>query len=329
CNSVTPKGKLSYTPHAWSLRTLLHKLPVKHFSCLSLDTMRRIICVLAVIWQVFAKVPSKEERAEILANLTQIRGNVTPEASNMNLLTYSETLERVANRYVLKCIPEYPWDYIYQEYVGIGFIFSKYSGQPHFKDAISLANNSASYDYDKDLCRGACKDYKQAVTAAATAVGCAKQYCKNHGLGLVACAFNNSDNRRRGWPYVRGTSCSKCPMDDCIHKQCSAKSPPSPENETTTSSSTSSTSTTPASATPDTTTPASATPDTTTPASTTTASTTTSTTDTAEGLSSTTIETMNTVSSTSQQQSVKTTSGSTTILIFASLHLSIFFLYFL
>uniref|UniRef100_A0A5K3F0Y1 SCP domain-containing protein n=1 Tax=Mesocestoides corti TaxID=53468 RepID=A0A5K3F0Y1_MESCO len=287
------------------------------------ETMHRITCVLAVIWQAFAEFPSQNERYEIIANLTKLREDVQPEASNMNLLSYSEKLGRVAYKWVSRCIPDYPSDFKYQEFDGIGFIFSKYFGQPQFKDAISLANNSKSYDYAKNLCTGACQYYKQAVTATSTEVGCAKKYCSKIGLGLVACAFNNADNRQRGLPYVRGASCSECPENySCVHKQCSAEPPPTSGSDTTTLVPATLVSTTTSSPSP-----ASTTPALTTPASTTTASASTST---------TTTESMLTSSSSSQYHSeisvlthsVTTTSVSTPMLTVVPLNIAVMICHF-
>uniref|UniRef100_A0A5K3F603 SCP domain-containing protein n=1 Tax=Mesocestoides corti TaxID=53468 RepID=A0A5K3F603_MESCO len=288
--------------------------------------MRRIICVLAVIWQAFAKVPSESESDELLAKFTQLREEVQPPASEMNLLSYSKNMERIANKWVLRCIPEYPSDYKYKQYVGTGFVFSMFNGQPQFKNALFAANNSISYNYAKNLCTGSCKNYKQAVTAASTEFGCAKHYCSNLDLGLVACAFNNADNRQRGLPYVSGKSCSKCPTDYyCVHNQCSVKSSPQPGSSTSTLSSTTPSSTTPVSPTPASSTATSTTHTSTIPSSTSTASP-----ESAPTVSSTqqyNSEASVTVNST-KAHSLTTTSVSTTLQTFSCLYFAVFCLYF-
>uniref|UniRef100_A0A5K3F1E0 SCP domain-containing protein n=1 Tax=Mesocestoides corti TaxID=53468 RepID=A0A5K3F1E0_MESCO len=190
--------------------------------------MRMIICVLAVIVKVFSKVPSPEERDELIAELTKLREDVQPDASNMNLVSYSEKMGLIADKWVSRCIPDYPSHYSNPEFGDYGFIFSKYPGLPQFKDALITAAKKDAYNFTRNFCTGTCRYYKQAVSAKSTKVGCAKQYCDNNGLGLVACAFNSAERVRGGRPYDCGPSCSKCPHDySCVHRQCSSMSPES------------------------------------------------------------------------------------------------------
>uniref|UniRef100_A0A5K3F9E6 SCP domain-containing protein n=1 Tax=Mesocestoides corti TaxID=53468 RepID=A0A5K3F9E6_MESCO len=231
--------------------------------------MLKIIIALVLVGCVIAEVPSQPERDEILANLTALRRDVKPQASNMHLL---------------------------------------------------------------------------AVWATSTEVGCAKQFCKEKNLGIVACAFNNADNSQSGRPYIFAPTCSQCPDGyACLHKQCTPQpgSEPTTADSTTlpTSSSVTTTtfSTTPVSATPASTSPASTIPASTTatttsssiPASTTTASeilpsTSTSTTESIDRSSSTpqSHTASSVVDSSTIVQSGPTTSDSTMLLALTSTHVA-------
>uniref|UniRef100_A0A5K3F0T8 SCP domain-containing protein n=2 Tax=Mesocestoides corti TaxID=53468 RepID=A0A5K3F0T8_MESCO len=209
-------------------------------------TMLKFILLLTVIWTVSAAIPSVVERDELLANFTKLREDVQPEASNMNLLRYSEKMQKVASAWVSLCIPAYPSADSYPDFAKYGFIFSFYSGEPDFSDALFVTKNRTSYNYDTDTCIRSCRYYKQAVWASSTRVGCAKKYCPEHHLGLVACAFDRANNRQVGRPYKEGQSCSKCPKSySCVRKQCTREPRPQPGNgEPTSDSATSSFTTT-------------------------------------------------------------------------------------
>uniref|UniRef100_A0A5K3F1E3 SCP domain-containing protein n=1 Tax=Mesocestoides corti TaxID=53468 RepID=A0A5K3F1E3_MESCO len=235
-------------------------------------------------------------------------------------------MERKAARWVHRCIAKYPSDFAYPEFVGIGFIFSKFSSQPSFRDAIFLTNNSQSYHYCTNACKGARKNYKQAVTAESWEVGCAKKFCKNIGLGHVGCAFNNRDNRQMGLPYLRGTSCSRCPKDYiCVHKQCSPPGSKIPTTPASTAASNTTVSSTPINQTEITVTTAPTTPGSTTSASTSPVSTTTSST-TVHSTPGNQTEIPLTRASTTTH-TVTTTSDSATIITYVFLHFAMLILH--
>uniref|UniRef100_A0A5K3FUV2 SCP domain-containing protein n=1 Tax=Mesocestoides corti TaxID=53468 RepID=A0A5K3FUV2_MESCO len=51
--------------------------------------MKKLICLVALVWNVTADVPTLAERKRIVEFHTQIRESVEPTASNMMYLTYS------------------------------------------------------------------------------------------------------------------------------------------------------------------------------------------------------------------------------------------------
>uniref|UniRef100_A0A5K3F0T2 SCP domain-containing protein n=2 Tax=Mesocestoides corti TaxID=53468 RepID=A0A5K3F0T2_MESCO len=188
--------------------------------------MSVIVVVLAVILQVNAKIPSRTERNEIIAQLTKLREDVQPEASNMRLVKYSKRMERVAKSWVSQCKGETPYPSFYQLHPNTGFTLVNARSDPKFSDAFNNSKTRGSYSYELDSCKGSCFDYIQVMWARSTKVGCAIKFCKRLEINMIACAFNNAGKQLqpRGRPYRRGPSCSKCPSTyTCVHKQCSTK----------------------------------------------------------------------------------------------------------
>uniref|UniRef100_A0A5K3FYF1 SCP domain-containing protein n=1 Tax=Mesocestoides corti TaxID=53468 RepID=A0A5K3FYF1_MESCO len=280
--------------------------------------MLKILCLLAMSVHVFGDVPTANESAELLENLTRIRENVRPQASDMMLLNYSTEMENVANKWVSQCKDEYPFYEDYPEYNETGFILVTSNHSPKFTEAFTNVEKQVSlYKYIKDICIGDCFSYKQAVWASTTKVGCAKKYCQDKNLGIVICAFNNANNHQTGRPYFWAPNCTRCPKDyRCVRNQCA---PPlvQPQNDTTTTAIPATTSTTLSSIpTSSSTTPQQNVTTTSSAATTSTTSTTTSST----SISSTAQVTVSSVSSTQQQQQfLTTTSASTTTFAFAIL----------
>uniref|UniRef100_A0A5K3FYV5 SCP domain-containing protein n=1 Tax=Mesocestoides corti TaxID=53468 RepID=A0A5K3FYV5_MESCO len=86
---------------------------------------------------------------------TGIRENVTPTASNMNMLTYSDDMEKVAADWVSKCLFWYP------NFNGTNMILQE-TGQSenHFKTAGFYASQARNYNYTDNTCKGNCRYYK-------------------------------------------------------------------------------------------------------------------------------------------------------------------------
>uniref|UniRef100_A0A5K3F0U3 SCP domain-containing protein n=2 Tax=Mesocestoides corti TaxID=53468 RepID=A0A5K3F0U3_MESCO len=279
--------------------------------------MLRILCVLAIIVHVFGDVPTANESAELLENLTRIRENVRPQASDMMLLNYSKEMENVAEECVSRCKDEYPFYEDYPQYNETGFILVTSNHSPEFTEAfINVGRQASLYKYIKNICIGDCFSYKQAVWATSTKVGCAKKFCNDKNLGIVICAFNNANNHQTGRPYFWAPNCTRCPKDyRCVRNQCA---PPliQPQNDTTTAIPATTSTTLSSIPTSSSTTPQQ---NVTTTSSAATTSTTLPTTSSAS-ISSTAQVNVSSVSSTQQQQKiVTTTSASTTIVPFAIL----------
>uniref|UniRef100_A0A5K3FLF8 SCP domain-containing protein n=1 Tax=Mesocestoides corti TaxID=53468 RepID=A0A5K3FLF8_MESCO len=102
------------------------------------------------------------------------------------------------------------------------------------------------YDLEPAKCSPDCHNYKQAVYAASTGVGCAIGVCKTSNLAKVplnvmVCIYDPGVLRITQPPYESGPVCSKCPDGyECYRNQCRKISPPTTTTTTATSATTSS-----------------------------------------------------------------------------------------
>uniref|UniRef100_A0A5K3FLA1 SCP domain-containing protein n=1 Tax=Mesocestoides corti TaxID=53468 RepID=A0A5K3FLA1_MESCO len=138
--------------------------------------MCNLIYLLVLSWCVLAKVPSREERITIVECHAKLREEVEPPASNMQLMSYSTKMEKLAQDLFLHCDSGYPeFDPKYQD-VGIVELTSE-NETPRYRDLCKV--NGTTYSYNEDRCTGDCLSYLRMVWAASTEVGCATGRCAN------------------------------------------------------------------------------------------------------------------------------------------------------
>uniref|UniRef100_A0A5K3ENV2 SCP domain-containing protein n=1 Tax=Mesocestoides corti TaxID=53468 RepID=A0A5K3ENV2_MESCO len=184
--------------------------------------MKTFLSLLVFLWQVIAEVPTEEERIAILEYHTKLRESVEPSASNMQLMTYSTEMEKLAEVFTSNNlnVSSLPQD------ENIGYLDDNASlEKPKYADLLANVNGN-KYNYYRDECEDTCWNYKQMVWAASTQVGCAINAYrgvenKNVLHYTIACVYKSSDIELRGRPYNRGQSCSECPENFVCHrKQC-------------------------------------------------------------------------------------------------------------
>uniref|UniRef100_A0A5K3EME8 SCP domain-containing protein n=1 Tax=Mesocestoides corti TaxID=53468 RepID=A0A5K3EME8_MESCO len=151
-----------------------------------------------------------------------LREEVQPTASNMQLLTYSAEMEKLADDFLRKCdITSGP-----AGLSGIGYVgpFTK----PHkfsYSDEL-MKINSDTYNYKENKCTAGCLDYKQMVWATSTQVGCAANKCPDRSNGskftyVMICIYTPGKESVQERPYEDGSSCSRCPDNyGCDRNQC-------------------------------------------------------------------------------------------------------------
>uniref|UniRef100_A0A5K3FV30 SCP domain-containing protein n=1 Tax=Mesocestoides corti TaxID=53468 RepID=A0A5K3FV30_MESCO len=128
--------------------------------------MRSFVCLLALIGHAFTEIPPLNEQNVVEGVLAQVRGDVKPPASNMNLVRYSLEMEALAVDWVSYCSNEYPNVTEYPQFEGTGIAMQSFHGKkPRFLDVLDFATNSSKYNYFHNTCDGVCKNYKLVSSA--------------------------------------------------------------------------------------------------------------------------------------------------------------------
>uniref|UniRef100_A0A5K3FDJ9 SCP domain-containing protein n=1 Tax=Mesocestoides corti TaxID=53468 RepID=A0A5K3FDJ9_MESCO len=189
--------------------------------------MRKLLYLLMLPWNVLAETPSKEERKTIVECHTKLREEVKPPASNMQLIRYSDEMEKLAQVIFAQCDdgdPEFE-----QKFPNVGVLeLNLRSTKPKYEDLCLV--DSGTYFYKNDTCKGSCQNYLRMIWASTTEVGCFLGVCIKRGYynrrdNLLLCAYRPTVRSLRSLPYEKGRSCSKCPQGyKCHRKQCSKES---------------------------------------------------------------------------------------------------------
>uniref|UniRef100_A0A5K3FLA0 SCP domain-containing protein n=2 Tax=Mesocestoides corti TaxID=53468 RepID=A0A5K3FLA0_MESCO len=191
--------------------------------------MNKFMCLLILVrYACTTTRPKDAERAKIVVIFTKIREEVKPNASNMNMLAYSDDMENVAAKWVSRCSFWYPHPSSFPEINGSNMLLQESASLNNiFQSAGFYANQANNYDYDNNTCNGNCRYYKLMVWATSTEIGCAYNECpaqyNDKRAYLLSCVFTNvsSEHDLKERPYIAGESCSNCtPGLVCRRKQC-------------------------------------------------------------------------------------------------------------
>uniref|UniRef100_A0A5K3FK81 SCP domain-containing protein n=1 Tax=Mesocestoides corti TaxID=53468 RepID=A0A5K3FK81_MESCO len=193
--------------------------------------MNTFLCLLILAGNVFAVTkPTPDERADIVEMFTGIRENVTPTASNMNLLSYSDALESVAANWVSRCALWYPHPSSFPEINGSNMLLQETGSSTNiFRTVGFFANQAKNYNYTANTCKGNCRYYKMMAWANSTGVGCAYNDCTTQNTQKraysLSCVFNNvpSEYDLKQRPYIAGESCLNCTPGLVCRRNQSAK----------------------------------------------------------------------------------------------------------
>uniref|UniRef100_A0A5K3FLA6 SCP domain-containing protein n=1 Tax=Mesocestoides corti TaxID=53468 RepID=A0A5K3FLA6_MESCO len=182
--------------------------------------MHKIFGLLALTLLTQGDVPSEEERETIVECHTKLREEVEPPASSMQLMKYSVEMEKLAQELLDLCGSDFPESDPRFKDVGISELSSE-GGMPQYRDFCN--EDSKTYNYEGDSCKGHCLNYIRMVWAQTTLVGCALGRCqgKDDPTTYILCAYKPSSLMLDSRPYENGTSCSKCPEGyGCQRNQC-------------------------------------------------------------------------------------------------------------
>ncbi|XP_052706706.1 GLIPR1-like protein 1 [Crassostrea angulata] len=147
------------------------------------------------------------------------RRDVSPSASNMRKLKWSNELADLAWSHAVTCSFGHnnPQSSIFN-YVGQNIA----SSDPRIsaKEIVKMWDNEKSkYNYYSNTCSGICGHYTQVNWANTEYVGCAVVDC-SFGSFYV-CNYGEGGNFNNARPYNQGTPCSGCPTGySCENKLC-------------------------------------------------------------------------------------------------------------
>uniref|UniRef100_A0A5K3FM92 SCP domain-containing protein n=1 Tax=Mesocestoides corti TaxID=53468 RepID=A0A5K3FM92_MESCO len=132
-----------------------------------------------MISHVLAQAPTQAERDAILKVHHSVRENVQPPASNMEMMEYSLSLEKLAVDWVKLCRFEYPNLNIYPKYRGVGQLLTLIGGsKPELVDAAhTWYDQGKTYHFANNTCEDYCGGYLQMVWAKSVRLGCAMMRC--------------------------------------------------------------------------------------------------------------------------------------------------------
>uniref|UniRef100_A0A5K3EME6 SCP domain-containing protein n=1 Tax=Mesocestoides corti TaxID=53468 RepID=A0A5K3EME6_MESCO len=186
--------------------------------------MLRVIHLLLLTWHAFARVPSPKDRKTIIECHTKLREEVKPPANNMQLLSYSMELEKLANDIIYYCNNGYPKDFLRGQQVEY-FEMDFRDRAPQYSDLCKI--NTSITAYGKEGCLTDCFIYLHMINSETTEVGCSYGICHNkfplvHNPEYIVCVYRPMKPITfKSKPYEPGISCMKCPSGyECHRNQC-------------------------------------------------------------------------------------------------------------
>ena len=185
--------------------------------------------ILLVVFVIYGR--TNPDVINIVNLHNNVRASVSPTASNMMALEWSDCLASVARDYLNSCPgfnhnPNRTTDAqqkgcltnISPAYVGENVYVASYLAD--YAQAINFwADEEQFYDYDQNSCTKSCSHYTQIVWATTTQVGCAKKdqtECGGNGI-LIICNYAPGGNYNGLLPYKQGNPCDDCPTG---YQQC-------------------------------------------------------------------------------------------------------------
>ncbi|CDS43758.1 cysteine rich secretory protein LCCL [Echinococcus multilocularis] len=197
--------------------------------------MAKFIYILFFATLVVSNTPSAKERKDLLHYHNHKRANVKPSATNMLEMVYSLKLERLADKWVKKCIYEHPNSTQYPEYRDYGQNLVLFGGES--RNLVQMAakwwEEVKDFSYERNKCapRKVCHHYIQMVWSTSNELGCAVKRCDHlrpdwpPPVYLLACQYKPPGNYMGIKPYKDGRSCRDCPFGTkCMNRLCSTKS---------------------------------------------------------------------------------------------------------
>ncbi|XP_052271444.1 allurin-like [Dreissena polymorpha] len=148
----------------------------------------------------------------ILAAHNTVRRDVTPTASNMQSMSWDQSIASLAQRWAENCVWGHDANFKRTDNgrFSVGQNMAANSGDLDWNWAISdWAKEKNDYTYDGDNTGKVVGHYTQIVWAETSKVGCGYAKCgdRNH----YVCNYGPAGNVGNQLPYAKGETCAECP----------------------------------------------------------------------------------------------------------------------
>nr|XP_054748344.1 uncharacterized protein LOC129253930 isoform X1 [Lytechinus pictus] len=172
---------------------------------------------------------SADEIQGILDRHNLLRGQVSPEASNMEFMIWDDDLASMAQDWSDECLWEHgnPTNISPFSSVGQNLWLGTGSQPDGVGPTQAWYDEDQYYDYDDHSCSHVCGHYTQVVWASTYAVGCGRTFCSSVSNGwsnayIVTCNYGPAGNYNGVRPYLSGSSCTQCDsgIGECYENKC-------------------------------------------------------------------------------------------------------------
>ncbi|PNI45787.1 CRISPLD2 isoform 1 [Pan troglodytes] len=194
----------------------------------------------------------REDKEEILMLHNKLRGQVQPQASNMEYMTWDDELEKSAAAWASQCIWEHgPTSLLVSIGQNLGAHWGRYRSPGFHVQSWYDEVKDYTYPYPSECnpwcperCSGPmCTHYTQIVWATTNKIGCAVNTCQKmtvwgevwENAVYFVCNYSPKGNWIGEAPYKNGRPCSECPPSyggSCRNNLCYREETYTPKPET-------------------------------------------------------------------------------------------------
>uniref|UniRef100_A0A5K3ERN6 SCP domain-containing protein n=1 Tax=Mesocestoides corti TaxID=53468 RepID=A0A5K3ERN6_MESCO len=175
-------------------------------------------------------VPTEEDQKMLISSVASERQKVTPTATNMMFMNYSEEMENLAVEWVKNCSEPNATSLRHPQRDDVGIFTLTYEAKtaPNFPSMpVTATSLCHRYNYTSNKCVWLTTYYLQIVWANTSHFGCAMKDCSTTKPNpktktfYMTCVFKPGGKVNRERPYKNGTPCSECPSGyGCYMNQC-------------------------------------------------------------------------------------------------------------
>ncbi|WAR03504.1 CRIS3-like protein [Mya arenaria] len=154
---------------------------------------------------------TEDEAKSIVHIHNTVRRDVSPQATDMQIMSWDAELATFAQRWAENCVFQHDKNYKRRSFgrFSVGQNLYMHSLRVSWSVAIKAwSDEKADYNY-AGASTGVTGHYTQMVWSSSSKVGCGYAYCSSVG-NIYVCDYGPAGNMGNQLPYARGTVCSAC-----------------------------------------------------------------------------------------------------------------------